>query len=529
MLDLVLRGGKILDGTGAPALDADVGIAGDTIERIGDLSRAEARTVLDLSSAAAPDAAAARSKVVAPGFIDTHSHSDAYLLIEPSAPSKLFQGVTTEIVGNCGASAAPISGAYRMPSDWRGLDYPAQWSTMGGYRALLERVRPAVNVVALVGHGALRAGVVGYDNRPATSSELESMIRLLEQAMDEGARGLSTGLIYPPGLFADTDELVALAHAAGRRDGIYTSHMRSEGKGLLDAIDETLDIGERADIRVQISHLKTAGSAHWRLLDPALDRIRRARDRGTRVAADRYPYTSSHTSLDTVLPAWAHEGGNDALLSRLRDPAERTRLREALAGHRDRPLDVITIGSTRHPDNRDFQGRPLVEVAERLGMEPADAILRLIETDEARTGAFFSGMSEENMFRIFSEPYVMVGSDASLRALTGPLSLDYPHPRAYGTFPRFLRMSLDGRTVPLPEAIRKITSLPASHFGLAGRGAIAAGARADVVVFDPARVRDVATFADPRRLAEGIEAVIVNGVLTLHDGRLTGARGGRFL
>ncbi|MDI6775549.1 MAG: D-aminoacylase [Verrucomicrobiota bacterium] len=519
MLDLKITGCLILDGTGAPAARADIGLRADKIETVGDLARADARVSIT-----------AAGKYVCPGFIDAHSHSDASLLVEPSAHSKLYQGITTEVVGNCGASAAPVAGDMSIPSDWKDLPHTGKWRSVAEYRALLEQARPATNVLLLIGHGNLRKAVVGYANRPATAEEARSMKELLARSLDEGGRGLSTGLIYAPGRFASREELIELAGVAAARGGIYCSHMRGEGATLLEAIREAIAIGEGAGIRVQISHLKTAGREHWGLLDAALDLIRAARDKGLKVAADRYTYISSHTDLDFIFPDWVAAGDRDTVLARLRDTAERARLKDDLK--QSKPVaywSTITIASTRHPDNKRFQGVPLVQAAEQLGMDPIDAVIHFARTDGLSTTAFFAGMSEENMFRVLAEPYVMIGTDASARAPTGPLSLDYPHPRAYGTFPRFLRMALDGRSVPLNEAVRKMTSLPAGHFNLTGRGVLAKGMLADVIVFDPVRVRDRADYARPHQLAEGIEHVIVNGVVTMSNSALTGQRAGRLL
>ena len=509
----------MLDGSGAPAARADVGVHNGVIESVGDLSAAPAKEVFDASG-----------RIVCPGFIDVHSHSDAYVLVEPSAASKIHQGITTEVVGNCGASAAPRQGACRMPADWQEKRYPGKWSTVAEYRALLAQVAPAVNIALLIGHNTVRAGVMGYAGRAATADEVRSMRALLARALDEGGAGLSTGLIYSPGLFAAPEEVAELAREAAARGRIYTSHMRSEGKRLIEAIGETLDVGRATGVRVQISHLKTSGRANWPLLDAALDRIRRARDEGIAVASDRYPYTAASTDLDVILPDWASGGGREAVLRRLRDPAERARIREELLGSRDEAYwGSVLVGSTFHPANRRFQGASLVEAATALGLEPVDSALHLMDTDELHTAAIFFGMSEENLWKILAEPYVMLGSDASLRAPAGPLSGDHPHPRAYGSFPRFLRAALDGKTVGLPEAVRKMTSLPAEQFGLRGRGRIRRGMQADLAVFDPAAVADRATYVAPHQLAAGIEFVSVNGVPTIVDGKPTGRRGGVFL
>jgi N-acyl-D-amino-acid deacylase len=382
----------------------------------------------------------------------------------------------------------------------------------------------------MIGHRTLRTGVVGFEHRPATDAEVKDMVRWLEQSLDEGGRGLSTGLIYAPSMFADQEELTTLAETTARRVGLYTSHMRNEAAQVLEAIDEATGIGRRAGIRVQISHLKVSGHRNWGLIDSVLGRIRRARAEGQEVAADRYPYRGAHTSLDVVMPDWAAEGGREETLKRLADPSVRGRVREDLIASRpDDYWATVTIAATRHPDNRRFQGVPLLEAAAQLGLDPVDAILHVTEKDEMKTGAFFFGMNEDNMMRILAEPYVMIGSDASCRAPTGPLAGDFTHPRTYGTFARFLRMALDGRTVPVEEAVRKMTSLPAGQFGLSDRGVIAGGKKADIVVFDPGRVKDRADYASPHQLAEGMDYVVVNGVVTVSDGALTGDRAGQVL
>jgi N-acyl-D-amino-acid deacylase len=384
--------------------------------------------------------------------------------------------------------------------------------------------------VCLVGHGAVRAAVVGYANRAATADEMDRMERLLEQCLDEGAAGLSSGLIYPPGLFAPREELVRLAAAAARRRGLYATHMRSESARVLEAVAETLSLGRTAGVRVQISHLKVSGRGNWGLMEPVLDRLRSAGRDGVEAAADCYPYTSGWTDLDVLLPDWAREGGRDAILARLRDPEARARISREMAESRgENSWGGVTVGSTSHPDNEPFRGMALPEAAQRLGLAPVEAALVILDRDGLKTSAFFHGISTENMRRVLAEPCVMIGSDASIRSPTGPLSHDYPHPRAYGTFPRVLRLSLGGETVPLPEAVRKMTSLPARQYRLASRGVVRRGMKADLVVFSPRTVRDMSTYARPHQFAAGIQHVVVNGVLTLREGALTGRRGGRVL
>ncbi len=520
MFDFKIINGSLIDGCGSEPQRIDIGIKGDSIAALGTLQDADAQHTID-----------AAGSVVCPGFIDTHTHSDTYILIEPTAPSKLHQGITTEICGNCGASAAPVSSFEHLPSDWADKTYPETWSTMAEYRALVEKRGIGINIVNLVGHNTLRRSTIGYEDRPATPDELARMVRDLETSMEAGARGFTTGLVYAPGMFAPREELVTLAKVAAKHGGIYGSHMRSEGDALLEAIEETMAIGRAADMRVQVSHLKVAGRANWGKVDDALALIRNAREQGQPVAVDRYPYTAGATDLDVVFPEWAAEGGRDAILARLEDRVSRDRLRSELIDSRDREdWGGVLVGSTTDPDNERLRGLSLTDVAVLLELtHPVDAILHLCRSDKLKTGAFFGGMSEDNMRRILSEPYVMIGSDASLRALTGPLSHDYPHPRAYGSMPRFLRMALDEDLMPLPEAIRKMTSLPADHFGLTKRGRIKQGYAADIVVFDPETIKDHATYGAPHMLATGIQHVIVNGATTLKDNHATGALPGRLL
>jgi N-acyl-D-amino-acid deacylase len=519
MFDLLIQNGRVLDGTGAAETAADIGVNGDRIAAVGHLSGAETRQRID-----------AAGQIVCPGFIDVHSHSDAYLLIEPRAASKVFQGITTEICGNCGASAAPRLGDAKLPSDWQDKPFPGTWSTVAEYRTLFDQVRPAVNEALLIGHNTLHRGICGYEPRGATPEELRTLCRALEQALDEGGCGLSTGLIYPPASAVPPEELIALATVCAAKKRIYTSHMRSEGNQLLEAIDETLETGRRSGVRLQISHLKTSGRANWHKLDAALEKIEAARAEGLEAAADRYPYTAACTDLDILLPAWALYDGKEAVLSRLRDPDTRRRIRKEILEERGEfGFRSVRIGSVENPQFKSFQGLEADAAAARLGMEPVDALLHLIEQDDLRTGAFFFGLCEENMRRILEQPWVMPGSDASLRAPDGPLSRDFPHPRAYGSFTRILRDALDGKTQPLPEIVRKMTSLPAEHFRLKKRGALKPGFFADIAVFHPESVREKTGYTTPHRLSEGLSTLVVNGTLTIENGQLTGRRNGQFL
>ncbi|MCL1919832.1 MAG: D-aminoacylase [Kiritimatiellaeota bacterium] len=518
MFDLIITNGNVIDGTGAVSRRVDVGITGDRVTALGDLSAAETSVTLD-----------AQGLIVAPGFIDAHAHSDTYLLIEPDAPSKLAQGITTEVNGQCGGSAAPRLGKAKLPSDWAsrlGAKGPA-WATMAEYRVLFESVRPAINTVQFVGHNTLRAGVMGYEPREATADEIAEMNRRLEQALDEGGWGLSTGLLYQPGKYATEAEVETLAQTTVRKGGMYASHIRNEGDTLLESVDEVLRLARATGIQVQISHLKTASPANWHKIDALLTAINAARAEGLNVNADRYPYTAGGTDLDVVLPDWASAGGRDAILANLRDSATRLRIEREMDA-RGYDWANVMLGGGWTAETRAHSGQTVPEAARALGLTPAQLTCRFIDLDDTRTGAFFFGMSDANLLRIYAEPWVMPGSDASLRAPWGVLGDDHPHPRAYGTMPRFLRlMTADGHSIE--ETIRRMTALPAATFGLRDRGVLCQGAFADIAIFDPAAFRDTATYAKPHSFAEGMRHVIVNGALSYTHGAFTGNRGGRFL
>ncbi len=526
--DLKIINGILHEGSGTDASYGDIGICNDSIAKQGDLSPATAYKTID-----------AQGCIVCPGFIDAHSHSDTYLLLEPSAASKIYQGITTEICGNCGASAAPLNGDYQMPADWLDKDYSKigqadeqafqftqpPWSTVAEYRARFAEAQPAINVALLVGHNTLHAGICGYEPRAGTAEEMEQMARTLEQALEEGALGLSSGLAYPPGSAVPREELIELAAIAARHGGLYTTHMRSESDLLLESIDEAIDIAKQSAARLQISHLKASGTSNWNKLDAALEKIKEASNH-IQIGSDRYPYTAGCTDLDIVLPKWASYGGRNAVLARLRHPQTREKIRTELmnkpAGH----WDNVMVGSTRHEA---FKGKYIPDVATGLGLKQVDALLHLIDTDDLKTGGIFFSMSEANMWQVLAQPFVSIGSDGSMRAPWGPLSHDHPHPRAYGSHTKFLQAALDGKTVPLAEAIRKMTSLPAEQFNLQKRGLLKEGYFADIAIFDPGAIKENTTYAQPHQLSGGLRHLIVNGRITIENGRHTDLREGRFL
>jgi N-acyl-D-amino-acid deacylase len=524
MLDLLIKGGTVVDGTGAPGRRADVAIAGDRIEAVDVLPDAGAARVID-----------ATGHVVAPGFVDMHSHADFVLPGLPTADSKVHQGFTLEVVGNCGASPAPLTAARRQDViDTSGLTVPPlrwDWTSFRSYLDGLTRQGLSINVAPLVGHGTVRLLVMGPGDARPTADQLRAMETEVRRAMDEGAFGLSTGLIYAPGVFADTDEIVGLARAAGEARGFYASHIRGEGETLLPAIAEAILVGRRAAIPVEISHLKATGRENWPKMAQAIELIEAARADGLDVTADMYPYPAGSTGLTALLPPWAHAGGREPLLARLSDPTDRARLLAALDGPglaRNAGWDGIVISGC--PARTEYEGQTVARIAAGLGRPPGEAVLEILRQARADADMILFSMSEENVALGLRRPWVMIGSDGEGRAAHGPYGAGKPHPRNYGTCPRVLGHYVrDQGLLPLPEAIRKMTSLPAAKLGLRDRGRLERGAVADVVVFDPATVADTATFAEPHRYPRGIPWVLVNGEPVIAAGQHSGSRPGRVL
>src|SRR5262245_60243384 len=528
MLDLKIEGGTVVDGTGTVGGRADVGVRDDAIVAIGNLSREPASRRLH-----------AAGKIVAPGFIDVHSHSDWRLWGNRRAESKIRQGVTTEVVGNCGFSPAPASSeflddlrsfALYIP---RGMDF--RWRSVGEYLRAYDAEGTALNVIQLVGHGTLRVAAMGFAQRSPEAAELRRMQGWLAAAMEDGAWGLSTGLIYAPGSYAATEEIVALAKVAARHRGIYASHIRGEGATLLEAVGEAIRVGREADIAVQVSHLKAAGRPNWGKVAEALALIDEANADGLDVAADAYPYTASSTTLRTLLPDWALAGGMEAMLGRLRDSEARARIRKELEapatgqGLLDRVgWDNIMVASCAH--RPDVEGKRLSRIAEERGVDPVEAALELIVDEGGKGYMILFQLDERDLRQALAHPRVMIGSDGSALAPYGELGTGKPHPRSYGTFPRVLgEYTREQRVLSLAQAIHKMTGQPARRLGLRDRGVLRVGARADIVVFDARRVADVATYEDPHRYPEGIEHVIVNGRSVIRDGQHTGTLAGRLL
>jgi N-acyl-D-amino-acid deacylase len=508
--------GTIVDGTGADGFAGSVVVDG---ERIVDVLPVGA----PLPSAENVETIDAAGCLVTPGFIDCHAHSDAYLIIEPDAPSKISQGVTTEINGQCGGSAAPRYGEARLSSDWASiLGERLTWRSLAEYRRELDAAKIALNTVQFIGHNTLRSSVMGYAARTANLDDIKAMVRLLEKSLDEGGFGLTTGLAYQPGKYSDSEEVTALARAAAAKGGFYATHMRSEGDKLLESVDEVIELVRRTGVRAEISHLKTAGRENWRKIDALLEKMDAAVAEGTLLGCDRYPFCAAGTDLDIVFPDWAGQGGAYEEMKRLRDGELRRRIEAELAVS-PRDWSTVMIGGVWHPENKAFCGRFVSELTDN----PARFICEVLERDECRTGAFFFGMSEENLTRILSKSWTLPGSDASLRSPSGPLGADHPHPRAYATMPEFYRrlLPLVGRSA----AIARMTSLPARRFGLKGRGLIEKGAYADIAVWREDEFCSRSTYAEPHRFSCGMKAVMVNGAIPYLNGSFTGRRAGRFL
>ncbi len=532
--DILIKDGTVYDGSGSEPYTADIGITEDRITLVVKKSakgsqeqRVTGRRTIH-----------AQELIVAPGFIDTHGHSEFTLLADPRAEGKIRQGITTEINGNCGLSAAPLFGeAFKQrEADLSEYGIRERWSTFSEYFVLLEQRTPSVNFCTLTGHGNLRACVAGYEDRKLTESELTMMRTLLTKSIQEGSIGISTGLIYPPGIYADTEELIALCWPLAKIDPngtcIYTSHMRSEGDRLIESIEETIRIAKESGIRVHISHLKTSGERNWHKIDHALSLIARARDEGYHVTGDRYPYTAASTDLDTVLPSWTYEGGAEEELRRLQNRETQFRIKEEiLSEHPEKEYwERIVITSVISERNRWMEGKNVLHIAKKENCEPVDMVLRILIGENLRVGAIFSSMSEENLKKILSLSYVMIGTDSSARSFDGLTCKGKPHPRGFGSFPRFLgRFFHDMLQMDINEAIRKITLLPAITFGISGRGILREGAYADITIFDAKRVLDRATYEEPFLQPEGIYFVIVNGVPAIWEGRYTGLRAGRIL
>src|SRR5713226_1689959 len=527
--DVLIRNGRVVDGSGNPWIYADVGIIGDRIAFVGSADpQATAKRTID-----------AKDLVVAPGFIDMLGQSELNLLIYRQAVSKLTQGITTEITGE-GESVSPqtddtIAASkdfldhYKLTIDWTGLD---------GYFRRLEKQGSGINLGTYVGAAQLREVVIGRENRPPTAPELKQMQQMVEDAMDDGAMGVSSALIYSPGSYAQTDELIALAQTAAQHGGIYASHIRNESDTEMQALEEAFRIGREAHIPVEIFHLKCAGRQNWGKMPQVIAAIEKARAEGIDVTADQYPYIASATSLGATVPALYHAGGTDAFIARLKDPATRAAIRKELESpsgkgaenmwHGANGPEGILVASILNPELKKYEGKTIAQIAALQNKDPMETLFDLVIADHDNTGAVYFSMSEDDVKLAMQQPWVSVDNDYGAINPQGALGESKSHPRAYGTFPRILgKYVREEHVLPLEYAIRKFTSLPAQRMKLENRGLLRPDYFADVTIFNPETIHDVATFDDPNRTSAGIEYVFVNGVLSLEHGHITGDTGGR--
>ncbi|MFP4457589.1 MAG: N-acyl-D-amino-acid deacylase family protein [Clostridia bacterium] len=510
MLDIKIINGKIIDGTGSPFYFGEVGLKNDKIVKVGYSIDDAAKKVIN-----------AKGKVIAPGFIDAHSHSDFPLLINRKAESKIRMGVTSEVIGQCGNSAAP-----RTPNkkDFFGYDLDeigVTYDSMEQYLQLLETKEVAVNVIPLVGHGNIRTIVMGESDRKPTDSEMEKMKKLLDESLQAGAYGMSTGLIYPPGCYSEINELIELSHVLHKYNAFYVTHMRNEESKLLQSIKEVLEIAKKADIAVHISHFKSCNEENWGLVNDGLRLLEEAREDNIDVTADQYPYIASSTSLKTLIPQWAHDGGVSKLRKRVLDKNTRLRIREEIIAHygtQDK-LSCVMVSSCQKEKNKKFEGLNLIEISNIVDKDPVDACLDLLLDENFSPGMVRFSMSEEDVKTVMNHHLVMIGSDASCMASEGALSKGKPHPRAYGTFARVIgKYAIKEKLMPLEKAIFKMTGMPATRFMLQDRGLIKENMYADITIFDENEIIDSATFKNPHNFAKGIDYVIVNGEIVIENG-----------
>src|SRR5882724_9155468 len=527
--DLIIRNGRVVDGTGRPAFRNDVAINGDQIVEMGDLRNVRAKREID-----------ARGQIVAPGFIDMLGQSEQYVLIDPRAMSKVMMGVTTEITGE-GESIAPVNNRIlKEQEDFnRRFNLTVDWRTLGEYFKRLDKQGAGVNLGTFVGATQVREYVIGYDNRPPTAAELEQMKQLVGDAMKEGALGVSTSLQYVPARFAKTDEIVELAKVAHQYGGIYISHQRSEANAIDASMKEVFEIARRAHIPAEIWHFKTAYQKNWGRMPEMLRRIGAARRQGLKISANVYPYVAGSTSLSACLPPWAIEGGTDRMVARLKDPATRARLKQEITTDSKDWENIylgsggpggILIGSVVNRELESWQGKRLSEIAAAQKKDPLDALFDFIIADHGQTGAIFFMMQESDMQAALKSPFVSICTDSGARAMDGPLAGSKSHPRGWGSYPRILgKYVRDEHLLPLELAIRKMTGLPAENVGLKQRGLIREGYFADITIFDPNTVIDRATFEEPNQYPVGINYVVVNGQIEVDNGKRTPALGGRVL
>jgi len=522
--DLVIKDGLVFDGLGNPGLVTDIGISGNSIKYIGSVSPSRGVRVID-----------ARGSAIAPGFIDVHDHTDAQLLANPRAESSVHQGITTLISGNCGSSPFPIAEEIfeeQKESFKKQYDVDLTWRDITGFFARLQEKGMALNYATLVGQGAIRGAAMGFNDRPPKPEEIEKMKALVAENIKNGALGMSTGLEYTPGSFAQGDEIAELSKIVAQRGGVYASHMRDEGDLLIESLDETIGVAKQSGVSLQISHLKVAYPRNWNKIDAALAKIEEAKKDGVDIFCDRYPYIAGATSLSFNFPLWARQGTTEEFIARLKDPYQDARLRAFLA-EREKKLgswDKVVISSVLSEKNRPFQGKNILQASKETGKAPYEFMRDLIIEEKDAVGMVIFLGTEENLKRILAHPLVGVGTDGEALAPYGLLGRGKPHPRMYGTFPRILgKYVREAKLLKLEEMLKKMTSLPAGKFGLDKRGVLQAGSYADLVIFDPDKVIDRATWSDPHQYPAGMDYVLVNGQVVIEGGVHTGKLPGKIL
>src|SRR5688572_279933 len=525
--DLVIAGGSVINGEGTPAIRTDLGVRGGRIATIGDLRTATATRRIDASGL-----------TVAPGFIDMHNHSDYTILVEPKSESMIRQGVTTMVLGES-RSAGPIKAGADEPRA-RADGVTVDWTTLGGYFTRLEREHMSTNIASYVGEEQVWTYVKGYGESAATAAELDEMKQLIAQAMEDGAMGLSTSLLQPPSSFATTANLIEMARTAKQYGGIYSSHIRDEGEGVFRSVDEAIQVGKGAKIPVDIIHMKIAHKKLWGRANEIIAMVQTARGQGYDIRANVYPYTAGQNNLSSIVPPWAHDGGREKMLERLKDPAARKRMREeVMNGLPNWYNHYLATGdgwggmilvSLRHERNKPFQGKRMSELIAARGGHPADVLFDVLIEENGSVPTVFFHHSEADMQLIMQQPWTSIGSDGSAVNPDGPTGRTHPHPRYYGTFPRVLgRYVRELKTITLPEAVKKMTSMNADKIGIKDRGRLKEGLLADVTIFDADRVVDRATFEQPHQFPVGIKYVVVNGVVTIDNEQHTGAIAGRVI
>ena len=527
--DVIIKGGTVYDGTGGEGRVTDVAIRGDRIAGVGDLAKATATTTID-----------ARGLAVAPGFINMLSWSTESLIQDGRSQSEIRQGVTTEIMGE-GESMGPVNDRLRayMVKQQGDIKYDIKWNTLGEYLQFLEERGISCNVASFLGATTVRAYVIGFDDRAPTPQEMDQMRDIVRKEMEAGALGIGTSLIYPPAFYAKTDELIEMCRVASKYKGKYISHMRSEGNQLFEALDELIRISREANIPAEVYHIKAAGQKNWSKEDELLARIEKAQKDGLNIRANMYTYTAAGTGLDACFPPWTEDGGYDALFKRLRDPATREKIKAEVKVDSDKwenlylaagsPDKILLVGF-KSDKLKPLTGKTLAEVAKTRGKDPIETAMDLVAEDESRISTVYFIMSEDNVKKELQKPWISFGSDEASQAPEGVFLKSNPHPRAYGNFARVLgKYARDEKVLTLPEAVRRLSALPATNLGLDHRGFIQEGMFADVVVFDPATIADRATFDKPHQYAVGMKHVFVNGVQVLKDGEHTDAKPGRAL